>query len=106
MRSFDYASEMVEKSRRESGGPFTEAEPRAILRLFRETAGASFLAGYRETAPAGLGEPGDLLELFLLHKAAYEICYEAATRPAWLDLPLRGLAEMMDRLIRTEASAT
>jgi len=106
MRSFDYASGMVEKSRRESGGPFTEAEPRAILRLFREAAGTSFLAGYRETAPAGLGEPGELLALFLLHKAAYEICYEAANRPAWLDLPLRGFAEMMDRLIRTEAPAT
>ena len=31
-----------------------------------------------------------LLDLFLLEKAAYEICYEAANRPAWL--PVRSVS--------------
>jgi maltose alpha-D-glucosyltransferase/alpha-amylase len=32
-----------------------------------------------------------VLELFVIEKAAYEIVYEAANRPGWLDVPLRGL---------------
>ena len=39
-----------------------------------------------------------LLDLFLLHKAAYEVGYEAANRPGWLGLPVRGLARLADRL--------
>ena len=40
-----------------------------------------------------------LLDLFLIEKAAYEIRYEAANRPAWLSLPTRGLAAIIDRLL-------
>ena len=29
-----------------------------------------------------------MLDLFLLEKVAYEICYEAANRPDWLGIPL------------------
>jgi maltose alpha-D-glucosyltransferase/alpha-amylase len=38
-----------------------------------------------------------LLKMFLIEKAAYEICYEAANRPAWLAFPLRGLTQLLDR---------
>ncbi len=41
-----------------------------------------------------------LLDLFLLEKAAYEVCYEAANRPTWLGVPLRGLAALAERLLR------
>jgi maltose alpha-D-glucosyltransferase/alpha-amylase len=37
----------------------------------------------------------DLLRLFLIEKAAYEIAYEAANRPAWIDVPLHGLAQLI-----------
>jgi maltose alpha-D-glucosyltransferase/alpha-amylase len=40
-----------------------------------------------------------LLELFLLEKAAYEIGYEAANRPSWLGVPLRGLAALVEQLL-------
>jgi len=40
-----------------------------------------------------------LLDLFLLQKAAYEICYEAANRPAWVGIPVRGLARIAPRII-------
>ena len=36
-------------------------------------------------------------ELFLIEKAAYEIAYEAANRPAWIDVPLHGLARSLAR---------
>jgi maltose alpha-D-glucosyltransferase/alpha-amylase len=39
-----------------------------------------------------------LLELFEVEKAAYEIAYEAANRPAWVDVPLQGLAQLIARL--------
>jgi maltose alpha-D-glucosyltransferase/alpha-amylase len=40
-----------------------------------------------------------LLKLFMLEKAAYELCYEAANRPAWLEVPLQGLARLADTLL-------
>ena len=41
----------------------------------------------------------DLLQLFLIEKAAYEIAYEAANRPTWIDVPLHGLAQLVARLV-------
>jgi maltose alpha-D-glucosyltransferase/alpha-amylase len=38
-----------------------------------------------------------LLDLFLLQKAFYEIAYEAANRPTWLSIPLRGVVDLLDR---------
>ncbi len=58
----------------------------------------AFLAQYRAAAaqaPQPLVAPEHetaLLNLFLIEKAAYEIRYEAANRPTWLGLPVRGLA--------------
>jgi len=40
-----------------------------------------------------------LLDLFLLEKAAYEICYETANRPDWLGIPVDGLARIAARII-------
>jgi maltose alpha-D-glucosyltransferase/alpha-amylase len=40
-----------------------------------------------------------LLDLFLLEKAAYEICYEAANRPGWINIPLRGFNEIAMRVL-------
>jgi maltose alpha-D-glucosyltransferase / alpha-amylase len=39
-----------------------------------------------------------LRDLFLLEKADYEICYEAASRPSWLGIPVRGLARIAQRV--------
>ena len=41
-----------------------------------------------------------LLDLFLIEKAAYEIAYEAANRPAWIGVPLAGLARLVARITR------
>jgi maltose alpha-D-glucosyltransferase/alpha-amylase len=40
-----------------------------------------------------------MLDLFLLEKAAYEIRYEAANRPAWIGIPLLGLYTIAARLL-------
>ena len=41
----------------------------------------------------------DLLDLFLLRKAAYEVGYEAANRPAWLSVPVQGILEIARRVV-------
>ena len=40
-------------------------------------------------------EAGRGLDLFLLEKAFYEISYEAANRPSWLGIPLKGVAALL-----------
>jgi maltose alpha-D-glucosyltransferase/alpha-amylase len=37
----------------------------------------------------------NLLDLFLLEKAFYEIAYEAANRPAWISIPVRGILDLI-----------
>ena len=55
-----------------------------------------------ETAAANpwvpAGAEAALIDLFLIEKAAYEIRYEAANRPAWIGVPLRGLATLAERI--------
>jgi len=37
-----------------------------------------------------------LLQLFMVEKAAYEVCYELANRPGWVAVPLRGLLDTLE----------
>ncbi len=105
VRSFDYAASHLRKHRHSPQGPLTEARGAKLRTLFREAAEEAFLAAYREIDPAGVSNPA-LLDLFILEKAAYEICYEAANRPAWLDVPLNGLAQVAERLLQSDEETT
>ncbi|WP_349371051.1 maltose alpha-D-glucosyltransferase [Salinarimonas sp.] len=98
IRSFDYAASNLKKHRHTPQGPLTEARGAQLRSLFRQVAEEAFLEGYREVAPEGVSN-SSLLDLFILEKAAYEICYEAANRPAWLDVPLNGFAHVAERLL-------
>ncbi|HEY1933717.1 MAG TPA: maltose alpha-D-glucosyltransferase [Acetobacteraceae bacterium] len=102
IRSFDYAAAVVDRKSRESHAHLPEPRRAAFLESFVARATESFLAGYREAAG-----PVDqaLLDLFLLEKAAYEIVYEAANRPTWIDVPLRGLARVAESLLHAEAAS-
>ncbi len=46
-----------------------------------------------------------LLNLFLLEKCAYEICYEVANRPEWIGIPLQGLADLVVRILHLPESS-
>jgi maltose alpha-D-glucosyltransferase/alpha-amylase len=65
-------------------------------------AGAAYLEGYlAATATSGLvpeerAAVGLLLDTFLLEKALYEVSYELNHRPAWVGIPLAGLAAILD----------
>ena len=104
MRSFDYAAAAARPGRVAASGQAAERRL-DILRRFRTDAGAAFLDAYWAVLDASPGRKwavGDafeaLLDLFLLEKAAYEIRYEAANRPAWLGIPLGGLYAIAQRL--------
>ena len=98
LRSFSYAAHAA-ALRREAGVPDPAAGAQALARWERE-ARHHFLEGYAKSA-AGLGSVpadgtslGSLLDLFLIEKALYELRYEAANRPDWIAIPLRGLLEL------------
>jgi maltose alpha-D-glucosyltransferase/alpha-amylase len=101
LRSFDYAAFAAATS-------FAELDPgssdvvRALADTWRAAAAGAFLDAYRETIadcpsyPQDPTEASRLLDLFLLEKALYEICYEAANRPHWVRIPLKGVTSLLE----------
>ncbi|NYT77227.1 maltose alpha-D-glucosyltransferase [Alcaligenaceae bacterium] len=98
-----------------------------LLERFCQSASSAFLDGYAKALDEAVGpqaaqaaitpvttssamatwpEVGDhgLLDLALLEKAAYEVCYEAAHRPEWLPIPLAGLHRVVCRIMKPSAS--
>jgi maltose alpha-D-glucosyltransferase / alpha-amylase len=99
LRSFDYALATGLDPKNMAAARVSEEIRRKVLTRLWDGARRGFIDAYR-TAVAdlpGLGK-GDLLDFFLIEKAAYEIGYEAANRPTWLPIPLNGLARIIRRL--------
>jgi len=61
-----------------------------------------FLAAYEETAsgspsfPRDPKQAQDLIRLFTLQKALYEIRYELDNRPTWVGIPIQGVEDFLD----------
>ena len=100
LRSFDYAVATAAAVAAEAAEG-VEARAATVLEQFKATSTEAFLDGYAEAGGTLLQ---DLLDLFLLEKAAYEVAYEAANRPAWIGVPVRGLAAIAERLTQRPAS--
>jgi maltose alpha-D-glucosyltransferase/alpha-amylase len=72
------------------------------LDWWHDWAAAGFLSGYLDTAEGQAFLPADpdhtrlLLDAFLLEKAVYELGYEMNNRPAWVGIPLAGIAQVLD----------
>ncbi|WP_436025897.1 maltose alpha-D-glucosyltransferase [Trinickia sp. LjRoot230] len=104
LRSLSYASAAAQPTFENAPAQMADRK-RLLFERFRVLGEEAFLAGYREAASKAvkpLVSPQAetvLLDLFLVEKAAYEVRYEAANRPAWLGLPVRGLAALADRLL-------
>ncbi len=102
MRSFDYAAAFALRNVADKlAGPMEQHATR--LQNWAENAISTFLDGYREaTAASGImpTDPGaarSLLRLFVLEKVFYEISYELANRPAWVEIPLNALLRLLDK---------
>jgi len=90
LRSFHYAAASAQQK------VTAVQKPEALIR-FSYDMSEQFLTAYNEVRgiPILLG----ILDLFLIEKSAYEVCYEAANRPAWLPIPLGGLYELVNKVL-------
>lgn len=80
LRSFGYAAGQGE---REGAGP--------AMRAWLKAAQKAFLSGYGEIPR----DQQPLLNALVLDKALYEVSYEVAQRPDWLEIPLSGVAQVL-----------
>ena len=99
LRSFDYARAQVRRQFNQPAGKCTE-KATAILRDFGYIANEAFLDGYAQGRGIALTETDRrLLNVLMLEKALYEALYEAANRPDWLIVPLRGIDALTASLV-------
>jgi len=70
-----------------------------------------FRAAYRKTMrgcaayPASKKQARQMVAFFMLEKAIYEVGYELANRPAWVDIPLKGILGILARTEKSERAA-
>ncbi len=62
---------------------------------------AAFLKGYFSTVedsllPPGRQATGQLLSVFELEKAVYELRYELNNRPDWIGIPVAGIQRLLE----------
>ena len=104
LRAFDSAAASA-RAGRTPGSDQAVGRQSALVEQFRQSAGRAFLDSYRAVLHAspepwvGLPVEAALLDLFLIEKAAYEVRYEAANRPAWIGIPLAGIARVAARVM-------
>jgi maltose alpha-D-glucosyltransferase/alpha-amylase len=98
LRSIDYAA----VSASDMSNPLRDwgvDAARAFLESYRAVAGgAPFL-------PESDATFRDVVAVFELEKAAYEIVYEANNRPDWITIPKRGLLTAAAHILREDAGA-
>jgi maltose alpha-D-glucosyltransferase / alpha-amylase len=105
LRSFDYVEAMLSGESATADTPSLERR-RAALEVWRQSASAAFMDGYRAVARKQshpwlrASKEQAIIDIFLIEKVAYEIGYEIAHRPAWLQVPLRGLDRLAGRLLK------
>ena len=90
LRSFSYAAS--------AAGRLRGAEVPAD---WEESARAAFLEGYYSTVDDSLLPPGrqattQLLSVFELEKAVYELRYELNNRPDWIGIPVAGIQRLLE----------
>jgi maltose alpha-D-glucosyltransferase/alpha-amylase len=110
IRSFDYASFTAVRQ-------LAEARPAAAPRMaqladaWRVRAVDGFRAAYRKAMrgcaayPASKTQARMMLAFFTLEKAVYEVSYELANRPSWVDIPLNGVLSVLAKVAAAERAA-
>jgi len=100
LRSLDYAA--ASALRRTGTAPQPIPSAAARVGAWHEETRRDFLAAYGEHIAGTATNPDDpvfagaLLRVFLLQKAAYEVTYELANRPGWVDIPLAGILRLIE----------
>jgi len=97
LRSFDYACAMEIRRRK-----LNADEEGQFLREVAKDMKSIFLERYRgamtgcQSFPQDLFQANAFLTLGLIEKAVYEITYEAANRPDWVNIPIDALIVLLD----------
>jgi len=105
MRSFDYAAATTLDPKNVTAARLDTETRESFLTRLRDSAQDAFLDAYFESVGSARERNTPLLDFFLTEKAAYEVAYEAANRPAWLPIPLNGLARLAERILRVGSRA-
>jgi maltose alpha-D-glucosyltransferase / alpha-amylase len=101
LRSLDYAKKAAVDGAA-APGTTHQGLARPVATTWRDQASRDFLTAYVEAMEGAPNYPDNkttaagLLDLFLLKKAFYEISYEAAYRPDWLSIPVRGVLDLLE----------
>jgi maltose alpha-D-glucosyltransferase/alpha-amylase len=104
IRSFHYASHYGLSTLEERGAvrPDDRGEMEPWAHHWYVGVSAAFLRGYLEKGAVGAFLPRreedveDLLTVYLLGKAMYELSYELNNRPSWVGLPLAGIRQLLE----------
>ncbi len=108
LRSLDYAvANTRDPKKLMAAPPLSDVARSRFASRLREGAQKAFLDAYLE----GVSElPGlasrELLEFFMVEKAAYELLYEAANRPAWVSIPLQGIYRLATRILSDKSRSS
>jgi maltose alpha-D-glucosyltransferase/alpha-amylase len=95
LRSLSYAAAVAKIKRRRAGHEVAED----LTKTWEKASQKAFLDAYKppskptdvEILPASPQAVDALVELFVVEKACYELCYELNHRPEWVSVPLAGL---------------
>ena len=96
LRSFNYAGWPALRRAAQNADELARLD--AAARAWEQDTRTAFLAGYTAalSPEAGRIDP-ELLELFELEKAFYELRYEIGNRADWVPVPLQGILALLDR---------
>jgi len=105
VRSFHYAGQTAAaRVSRDLGTSIHAVDPATLdswVTLWYRWVAGTFLGAYLEEAGPVAYLPDDhdqlayLLDFFLLEKAVYELGYEANNRPTWIEIPARGILDII-----------
>jgi maltose alpha-D-glucosyltransferase / alpha-amylase len=110
IRSFDYAAVAAVRQLAEAR-PAAEPRMTQLAEAWRQRAVDGFRAAYRQAMrgcaayPVSKKQARLMTAFFVLEKAVYEVSYELANRPAWVDIPLKGILGILARTERGEHAA-
>ncbi len=101
MRSFSYAAFSALETFQSANSKATQDGDAESLKAWamwwQNTASAEFLAAYRNAIAVNAqllpqaANAQELLDVYLLEKALYELVYELNNRPQWLHIPIAGI---------------
>ena len=91
LRSFAYATSAAEIMRGIAG-----ARPASRSRRARPSSSTTSPTIDRALLPGGEAAIANLLAIFELEKAIYELQYELDNRPDWLPIPVAGITRLLE----------